>query len=66
MGYLYTLGESSIFFSKEYVDELDLKLRTLSHGGAAVYFRLITQDEEGTLVIPDCTSEENMRAIYYC
>lgn len=64
MGYLYTLDDSSIFFSKTFIDELDLKLRTLCVGGASVYLRLITRDKKGAPAITDCTDEENLRILY--
>jgi len=64
MGYLYTLEGDSVFFSKEYIDELDLKLRSLTVSGAAVYLRLVTRDSDGLLAIPDCSVEENLRSVY--
>ena len=64
MGYLYTFNDSSLFFSKSFIDELDLKLKTLSVSGASVYLRILSRDENGELAITDCRDEENLRILY--
>ncbi len=64
MGYLYTVDGRNVFFNRDYIDELDSKIRTLATNKTAVYFRLVCLDEKAESAIPDCSDIENMQAVY--
>lgn len=70
-GYLYSFEDSSIFFDKQYIDQLDILVRNLSSVGSRIYFRLLLESEDSSsgreYAIPDMYSDEATNMLYaYC
>lgn len=78
-GYLHSINNTNIFFSKEYIDELDVIVRNLYSSGSKIYFQLLlssgtsavlsTRSQDGGALydIPDLMSASVMSEIYsYC
>lgn len=78
-GYLYSINNTNIFFNKEYIDELDVKVRNLYSGGSKIFFQLLLSSNSGSVLnshaqdggalydIPDLLSVTVMNEIYsYC
>lgn len=64
MGYLHTLDGESIFFDRETINSLDMRVKTLSASEVQIYFRLVSRDEAAKPLVPDCSDPENIKKIY--
>lgn len=76
-GYLYSMEGNYIFFDRDYIDSLDVKVRTLSVSGRKVYLRFLLPSGSDPVVgggnsgdgadgydMPDISSASAMERIY--
>ncbi len=64
-GYYYSMGDTGIFFDREYVKGIDTRIRALSTEGARVYLRLLVPTDTG-YIMPNLNSEDEIRRMYAC
>ena len=73
-GYLYSLQGTHVYFDKQYINELDIKMNSYSAIGAKVYLQFILDSDgdggvvalptsDGVSPVPDMRSEQNLTLI---
>ena len=67
VGHIYSMHGSYLYFDKEYINELDIRVRSLTASGSAVYLRFLLDGGEGSSVslygdsdIPDMSYQQNV------
>ena len=70
VGHFYSLQGSYIYFDKQYIDELDVRIKSLSATGSAVYLQFLLDSSAnssvsslGTSGIPDMSVRQNLDLI---
>ena len=69
VGFIYSLQGTYIYFDKNYIEELDVRVKTLSATGSAVYLQFVMGEERTSVSellesgVPDMSSRQNVDLI---
>ncbi len=58
-GFLYSIGDTHVYFDSEYVEEIDKKIKNLCASGCSVYIRLLINADREDVFLPYAADTES-------